>query len=273
MTALLSKRETEALLLLGCYRYLSRSQMQEFILADSYVTALSREVIGKRIIRSLRSKALVGATRRLVGGPGGGSTRLGYFLTAQGLRLARSLNAELPSRRPGDGTFLMQHALMTADIALAFRRAARSNPGHELFVWECDWQARQRLGFSAVVPDAYFAYASKDLEVAAFLEVDLGTEGSRFFARKAGRYLDLYRSDNWRKQLETWPLILVVTPTDRRAALLLSATRKLLATHELQGQVEFGFCALPTVLAESPLAAVWRMSTRDEPQALLGRSP
>ncbi len=273
MTELLSKRETEALLLLGCYRYLGRSQLQEFLLSDSLVTTLSREVIGKRIVGSLREKGLLGATKRLVGGPGGGSTRLGYFLTGSGIRLARSLNPDLPPRRPtGDGTFLMQHALMTADVALAFRRTARSQPGHELLDWECDWQARQRLGLSVLVPDAYFVYATTDLELAAFLEVDLGTEGTRFFVGKVRRYLDLYRSGGWRERLASWPLILVVTPTDRRTQLLLTATRKLVADQKLQGQVELAFCSLPELLAESPLAKVWRISAKAEPQALLAEA-
>ena len=34
-----------------------------------------------------------------------------------------------------------RYGLMCAEVALAFRHAARANPGHELLDWECDWQA------------------------------------------------------------------------------------------------------------------------------------
>src|SRR5581483_1534310 len=42
MTALLSTRETETLLLLGCYRYLSRSQIQELSILSWSLAAENR---------------------------------------------------------------------------------------------------------------------------------------------------------------------------------------------------------------------------------------
>lgn len=267
MTNLLSKRERDALLLLGCYRYLGRSQIQEFLLGDSQTTPLSREVIGKRVIGGLRSRGLVAATRRLVGGPGGGSTRLGYFLSLAGVKLARSLNPDIPLRRSvSGGTFLMQHALMTADLALAFRRDARQHPGHELVLWECDWQAAPHLGSSPVVPDARIVYATGDRELDALIEVDLGTEGTRFFARKIFRYVDLFRSGSWRKRMTIWPAILTVTPTEARAVALQRCTETVLAAQAdrdtLRAQTEFAFAALPRIAASGTLAAVWRVAGR-----------
>ena len=87
----------------------------------------------------------------------------------------------------------MGHGLMCAEVALSFRHAARSNPGHELLDWECDWQAFERLGAKLVVPDAHLVYSTKVWVLDAFIEVDLATEGSRVFAWKIRRYLDLYR--------------------------------------------------------------------------------
>src|SRR2546426_391272 len=81
-------------------------------------------------------------------------------------------------------SFLMRHGQMSAEVALAFRRAARDHPGHELTEWECDWAAAMKLGSRLIVPDARIVYQTRHWEFSAFLEVDLATEGTRFFARK-----------------------------------------------------------------------------------------
>ncbi len=273
MSTLLSKRETDVLLLLGCHRYLSRSQIQEFLLSESQTTALSREVIGKRLLGSLRSKALVAATKRLVGGPGGGSTRLGYYLTTAGVKLARSLNLDLPARRPASGgTFLMQHALMTADVALAFRRSAQSRRGHALIDWECDWQAAANLVGSPALPDARLIYATAENEIDALLEIDLGTEGTRFFARKILRYIELFRSRTWQGRLPQWPAVLTVTRDERRAIALQQCTESVLIAQpdrdNLLVHTEFGFAGLPEV-THDPMAIIWRIAGRSGHHALL----
>jgi hypothetical protein len=167
----------------------------------------------------------------------------------------------------------MRHSLTVADIALAFRRAAAGNPDHEVIAWEADWQAAQRLGPGLVVPDARLVYVTKEHELVAFVEVDLGSEGSRFFARKVGRYLDLYRSGSWRMHMRQWPLILVITPSARRADELRRATEALLSTEpderKLWVQTEFGFTCLTDLTTVGPLAAVWQVAGRQGRQTLL----
>lgn len=273
MSNLLSKRETDVLLRLGCYRYLSRSQIQEFLLAETTTTALSREVIGKRILGGLRRRGLLGATKRLVGGPGGGSTRLGYYLTDQGVKLARSLNPDLPARRPtSGGTFLLQHSLMTADVALAFRRAASVHRGHELLDWECDWQAAARLGTDSVTPDSRLVYATEENEIEALAEIDLGTEGTRFFSGKIRRYVELFRSGEWQKLMVQWPVVITVTRSETRATDLKNCTENVLrsqADHpRLAVQTEFAFAALDDVVRD-PLDIIWQVAGRSGRYALL----
>ena len=272
---MLSPRETQALLLLASYRYLSRSQIEQFLLQGSDLGESSRNTTSWRILRSLTTRGLVGQTVRLLGGPVGGSARLGYFLTPDGYRLALGLNSSLPPKRPtSGGTFLMQHALATADVSLAFRRAASSNPGHELLEWECDWQAAHRLGNSLVVPDGHLVYASNDYELDALVEVDLGTEGTRFFGRKIQRYLELFRSSSWRHHLPIWPVIITVAPSEIRAAALQRCTETVLARQsdhdKLRAETEFAFAALPRLVLEDPLAKVWRIAGRSGEHFLLG---
>lgn len=271
--SMLSARETEALLLIGCYRYLTRRQLEEFLLADAGMTPLSREVVTRRILRRLTIRGLARATERLVGGRGGGSVGLAYYLTTDGAHFAATLEPGLPRRRPAaKGTFLLQHALVTADFALALRRAATAR-GHELLEWNCDWKAAQRLGPSAVVPDAHFVYATADRELDAFLEVDLGTEGTRFFARKIARYIELFRSGSWQKRFPIWPVVLVVTPTEQRIAAIKRATENAIEREpdapKLWKQMEFAFAPLPRVVAESPLASIWSVAGKKAECALL----
>ena len=121
------------------------------------------------------------------------------------------------ARRTLLGTFLMRHATGVAEVALAFDRAACARRGHRLVEWQCDWQAALRLGSATVVPDAWLAYRTPEWELSAFVEVDLGTEGTRFFTRKIDRYLALHRGGEWSARFETWPLVLIVAPTPARA--------------------------------------------------------
>lgn len=268
----LTQRESEVVQLLGSHRYLSRNQIERFLLTE--VSPNSLNTTSWRILSSLAKRNLVEQSRRGVGGPGGGSTRLGYFLTARGYKLARSINRDLPARRsPGPGTFLLPHALMAAEVALAFRKAAESHPGHALLQWECDWQAAQRLGPTALVPDAHFVYATENYELDALLEVDLGTEGTRFYGQKIARYLDLYQSGKWRDKFPAWPVVLTVTETPIRAESLQRATENLLraqpSSEAVRAHTEFGFTDLPRLSADGPLARIWRVAGRRGEQTLL----
>jgi len=120
-----------------------------------------------------------------------------------------ALEPGLPRWRPRvEGTFLLAHGLMVAEIALAFRRAARAHPGRDLLVWECDWQVSETLGRLPVLPDARLIYEIGQRRIHAFIEADRGSERSAYFGRKVDRYLDLYRDGRWRAHLPVWPLVL-----------------------------------------------------------------
>jgi hypothetical protein len=162
----------------------------------------------------------------------------------------------------------MRHGQIAAEVALAFRRAARTHPGHELTEWECDWAAAMKLGSGLVVPDARIVYHTRHWEFSAFIEVDLATEGTRFFARKIGRYLDLCVDGSWRKQLPRWPLVLTVAPTMARADALKAATEPLLRRPYYAARhartAEFLFTSLGALCGPcSPLGPIWRIPGRD----------
>jgi hypothetical protein len=256
-------RETQVLVELAAFRFLTQRHLEDVLFGSSTVSPLSRQVIVRRVLTRLKAHGLVQETPRLTGGVPG-AARLAYFLTAAGYRRARALDPGLPAGRPGiRSTTLLGHGLMCGDVALAFRHAARAHLGHALVEWNCDWAAAERLGSTVVVPDAHFVYRSEDATLDAFLEVDLGTEGSRVFARKVDRYLQLHRSGDWRRHLPVWPVILTVTPNATRAALLRRATATVLGAQydrEAITQVTaFTFSTIEDVLGTSgPLGPIWR---------------
>lgn len=262
-----SHRESEIVLQLSGFRYLTEPMIDDFLFGASSFTPLSRQVITRRVLNRLKRKGLILETPRVVG-PAGGPARLVYFLTAKGYNLARALNLGLPSRQPNlRGTSLMGHELVCAEVALAFRRAARSNPGHELLDWECDWQAFERLGAKLVIPDAHLVYSTSKWILDAFIEVDLATEGSRVFAWKIRRYLDLYRGGTWRKNLKVWPVVLTIAPSSARARILRRVTETVLAAdprrERLMRATEFSFTTLEEILGlAGPLGRIWSVAGR-----------
>src|SRR2546428_5121475 len=163
--SLCSDRDMDVVLRLACFRYLSRSALKAFLFEGSTLKPHSMEGQVGRILDRLKAAGLVTSTQRLVGGPGGGSGRVTYFLTRDGQKLADALTGGPPRRPPQNGSFLMRHGQMAAEVALAFRRAARTHPGHELTEWECDRAAALKLGSGLVVPGPRVGDHARALDV------------------------------------------------------------------------------------------------------------
>ena len=263
--------------LLALCRYLTARQVSEFLFGGSTLTARSRQVIAWRVLRRLVRRGLVALTPRHVGGVGSGSTEAGYFLTPAGLRLAATVHPDLPSRRPTRrGTFLLAHSLALADTALAFHRFARSEAGAEILAWESEWQIAVKLGGSRIVPDARLTYATTERAIDVFIELDMATEGTRFFAQKITRYIELYRDRGWCEFLPAWPLVLTVTPNEARVETLHvaagAAVEYELAADEL-AECVFHFCSLPALRRASFVSdRVARIAGRDGRHPILDLS-
>lgn len=236
---------------------------------EARLTPRSRHVVTWRVLGRLQRSGLVAGTPRQLGGAVAGSTLPGYFLTSSGLRLAGSFYGDLPARRPARrAPFLLAHSVMAADVELAFRRFAHARAGDEVALWEVDWQIALRLGKQKVIPDARLVYRLGELSLRAFLEVDLGTEGTRFFAGKIGRYIGLYYDGAWCSLFERWPVVLTVTTTEARAAALCVATAAKLAENPFSSRgMVFRFCALER-MREDPFSAPWLKAGEKEPSPL-----
>ena len=261
-------REMKALVLLASFRYLTRFQLEELLFDARPKRRGPREVMTRGVVRRLQEERLITEHRRVVGGAAGGSGSTVYSPSAAGLKVVRSFCPGLPARESGSRRpFLLQHSLATGEVALAFQRSAR-DLGHQLVEWECDWSAAERLGAGAIVPDARVVYATPEYEIEAFVEVDIGTERTRFFAEKLRRYIELFRSGTWRAHLASWPLVLTVVPDERRGLALGRLAAAVLAEAHDAGDVEFWFGESGRVVA-GPLGPVWEVNGRARGQRLL----
>lgn len=221
-------RDAAAIRLIALHRFLTRPQLEELLFVGEALTARSRQVLAWRVLRRLQRDGYVRATPRQMGGSSGGSSLPAYFLTRSGLTAAALTCPDLPAHRPPRrAAFLAPHSIVTAEIELAFRRAARAVADQDVELWEADWQIAMRLGDRAVIPDARLAYRVGSTRYHMFIETDLGSEGTRFFARKIERYVALYEDGAWRDFVRVWPRIVTVTLTDARAASLHRATEAL----------------------------------------------
>jgi Replication-relaxation len=272
-------REREVLLRLACFRALNTAQLEGFLFAGSGVKPRSRELTTGRILARLRARGLVAATPRLVGGPGGGSARRVHHLTDAGFRFVRTLDPALRDQRPpARSSLFIEHTLMTADVALAFHRYARTHAGHSLAEWAPEWQAADRIGSFQVVPDGQLVYATEEWEMHAFVEIDLGSERPSRFAQKVTGYLGAYREGTWRGRLVSWPVVLTVTPDATRATALRRTTEDVL---RLEGRpsdpgsaIEFVFAALADLTGEGgPFGRIWRIADRPGLHSLVPPSP
>lgn len=261
-------RENELIRRLAGFRYLTESLAQGLLFDGSAHKPLSREVITRRVLRRLKRQGLIVETPRVTV-PAGGGPRLVYLLTAAGYNRARKLDPELPSRQPYlRGTALMGHALMCAEVVLAFRRTALARPGHRLLEWAYDWQTVARLGSDRLVPDGLLVYESREWNFAAFVEVDLATESARVFARKVEHYIETLRRGDWRARLDGWPIVLTVASSHKRATALERVTARVLdQTWQAERVKEvccFLFAAVDDVLGpQGPFGRIWTSAAEE----------
>jgi hypothetical protein len=266
-------RETEVLVRLASFGYLNSKYLEQFLFDRSKLTLRSRTVMTHRILERLRKRGLIAATSGLVGGPTGGSARVAYYLTAAGQRVIETLEGHAPGHWMRRGTLFAGHALATAEVALAFHRAARVHEGHELRDWESGWDAAQWLRPSRVVPDGRVVYRTPSWEIDGFVEIDLGTERTGRYAAKVREYMSAWPSGNWRARLASWPLVLTITTNLRRASSLREATEELLRTQRdalrITRATEFDFAAVSDLHGpKGPLGAIWQVANREGMHAL-----
>jgi len=257
----ISDRASRALILFGKLGYLTQRQLCEFLFAGTTNTAESQRVMTSRVIKSLTSLKLVTVTARLIGGGVGGSAVGYYHLTSAGRRLAATFDETLPVEARRELRSSISHTITVAEVVLLFHKKATANPEHEISGWETERTLAPRLGRSPVIPDVHLVYATKTSEIEMAVEVDMDTERPKYFVAKIARYLDLLQHGSWRQAFEDWPVVLTITPSERRAIALAAAAERYLTGRadwpRLKSSVEFAFASLPCLASDGPFGHCW----------------
>lgn len=213
----LSDRDREVIHSVASHRFLTGKQLQRLHFADH-----ATEATGARVCRDVLARlSRQGVLRRLdrrVGGVRAGSASYVYSLGWTGRRLV----GETTARRVDEPSAnFLEHTLAIGDTHMALREAA-SRGEFELVKVEIEptsW--RRYLGSTGarerVRPDLYVISAAGDLEYCWFLEIDLGTEHKPTLVGKCRAYETYWRTGNEQQRSGTFPLVIWVVPTEKRA--------------------------------------------------------
>jgi hypothetical protein len=150
-----------------------------------------------------------------------------YSITPSGLKALQERGlveaARPPAQRYGPrNSLFLSHELAVRDARLWFELAARTQPGHQLEVWQDGPAAEIHLQRSRpptiVRPDAWLIYRIDAARLVAFLEVDRGTErGNRRWTEKLAAYEIFLQSEQLRTTTGyARARVLVITPHARR---------------------------------------------------------
>jgi hypothetical protein len=170
---------------------------------------------------------------RPVGGVRAGSSGYVYRLDAAGQRLA-VLHGWQPqghkSRVHVPGTMFVAHALKIAELHTLLVEADRAG---RIELIELAGEAASRrsyggpLGPRVLKPDSYVRLGSGDYEFVYFIEVDMGTEGSRALSAKLGQYVEYEASGIEQAKRGVFPLTVWLTPDNARAAVIEDCIKRL----------------------------------------------
>lgn len=214
-------------------RYVSGSQLARLHFADSVDPVVNARAARRALLRLVRLGCLERLSRQ-VGGARAGSAGFIYRLAPAGQRLAVERGWQPEGRRRRShvpGTLFVDHALQVAELHTLLVEANRSRTVEllELDSEPACWRNYggthgQRL---TLKPDSYVRLGVGAFEDSYFIEVDMGTEGSRALERKLKDYLAYEASGREQAARGVFPKTLWLAPSPKRASAIEACTRRL----------------------------------------------
>jgi hypothetical protein len=251
----LTPADLDVLGLLGQHRCLATRHLAGLVHADAS-TPLASTRAAQRQLRRLAGLGLAAPLDRRIGGLGGGAAQTIWRLTEAGHRLLRLTQPD--DDRPGDPTGqtpptpqrvrfrepspqFLSHTLHLADIRLVLEQLSQKSDGRattdliqtEPDCWR-DWLGPHGTAMT-LRPDLYAEISVNEPTQSDsqsetdgwldcwFIEADLATEHLPTIARKARVYAAYRRSGREQASGGVFPLVLWVTPDQRRAQAILAA--------------------------------------------------
>lgn len=194
---------------------------------------------------------------RVVGGIRAGSAGYVYRLGLVGQRIALE-RGWLPERRRRrsrvPGTLFLNHALAVAELHTRLIEASRD--GHlellELSAEPACWRSYGGIGAQAstLKPDSYVRLGNGDFEDSYFIEVDMGSEGSRALLRQLRVYVAYFDSGKEQAERGVFPKTLWIAPDERRVKAIEDCVRRLPRENRELFQATSFSCLLDTLAAQ-----------------------
>jgi hypothetical protein len=192
----LTKCDQVVLMSVSELRFMTGSHLARMYFTDDLDAAASARAARRALLRLTRL-GLLERLPRQVGGARAGSAGFVYRLGLAGQRLAVERGWQ-PKRRwrrsQVPGTLFLAHALQVAELHTQLIEADRSRRIEllDLSAEPACWRSYGGIGAQGVIlkPDSYLRLGAGEFEFVFFIEVDMGTEGSRAIERQLRRYLD-----------------------------------------------------------------------------------
>jgi len=243
----LSLPDRDLLGLLRQHRFLTSHQVAGLVHAKA-ASNLAGLRAGQRQLRKLHDLGLVNHLPRKVGGYGGGQAQTVWHLSEGGHRL---LGLDRPDDEKADKSLrqrfrepspqFLAHTLRVADIRLALEQLSRPERAGAADNHETDsidltliqtepvcWRTWvSTYGGSAVLrPDLYAETSDPDFDYFYFIEADMDSEHAPAIMKKARVYQTYYQTGlEQARHGGVFPLVLWVTPDERRARQILNTIR------------------------------------------------
>jgi hypothetical protein len=214
-------------------RFVSGSQLTRAHFARSNDRAADGRAARRALLRLVRLDVLE-RLPRAVGGVRSGSAGFVYRLGFVGQRIAleRGWLGDRRRRRSAvPGTLFVNHCLQVAELHTLLTEADRSRHIEllELSAEPACWRSYGGIGAqrSMLKPDSYVRLGVGAYEDSYFIEVDMGTEGSRALERQFNQYLAYEASGREQAERGVFPKTLWLAPDVRRASAIESCVQRL----------------------------------------------
>lgn len=229
----LVERDLTVLKWVSDLRFVSGSQLTRLCFVDTDDPTVNARASRRALLRLTRL-GLLDRLPRQVGGVRSGSGGFVYHLDLGGQRLAveRGWQPERRRRRSlTPGTLFVRHALQVSELHTLLVQADRSRRFELLELtsepscWRSfDGRSGQR---QTLKPDSFVRFGNGPYEDSHWIEVDMGTEGSRALERQLRLYVAYFESGHEQIEHGVFPRTLWLTTTDKRVETIEDCVRRL----------------------------------------------
>jgi len=188
----------------------------------------------RRALLRLTKLGVLERLPRQIGGVRAGSAGFVYRLGASGQRVAlgRGWLGERKRRRSAvPGSLFVSHALKVAELHALLVEAERSGRLEllELRAEPACWRRHGLMGVhsSILKPDSFLRLGAEDFEFVYFIEVDMGSEGSRALDRQLRAYAAYYETGREQAEHGVFPKVLWLAPDEKRVRAIEACVQRL----------------------------------------------